>query len=538
MLSELCAPKRGIGLHVEPSSAPAAAAHMSQLWTDDAATRPRLSSPCGWALFYSALIGSALLGVSGLTASAQTSTTLSQTVNKRNTIGALTASPSTGLTAGASVTFSYTLHTAGAPAPTTETVQFMDGSNAIGSAQTIGSVSASNILPYSQISAANNWTATGTAPTLTPNSVTGPDGSASTATQVAFPSTTSTPSAITASVPGTSYASKAMTFSVWAQSATPTTLTLTLADSPSVAASNSNTCAVTSAWQRCILTYAFPANAGTGFAATVSSVGQAAQTINLWGAQVEQASAPTPYVSTIGTARPSGAQGGSISFPYAMFHQGSHSITAVYSGDTNYIGSTSNAAVLTVAKATPTIALASSPASTSAYGQNITLTATLTGPSSFPTDTPTGTAQFFDGAISLGTGPVNSSGVATLTLSGSTSLPAGSHTLTVVYSGDTEFNTVTSAALSYTVTKASGVATISVTSSSNPSIYGDSVSLTVTLASSSGATPTGTATITDGGTSLGTVTLNASGTGTLTVPLFTAGTHSLTITYSGDSNYN
>ena len=140
-----------------------------------------------------ALIGSALLGVSGLTASAQTSTTLSQTVNKRNTIGALTAAPSTGLTAGASVTFSYTLHTAGAPAPTTETVQFMDGSNAIGSAQTIGSVSASNILPYSQISAANNWTTTGTAPALTPNSVTGPDGSASTATQVAFPSTTSTP---------------------------------------------------------------------------------------------------------------------------------------------------------------------------------------------------------------------------------------------------------------------------------------------------------------------------------------------------------
>lgn len=69
---------------------------------------------------------------------------LTETVNKRNTIGALTATPTSGLTSEATVTFNYTLHTAGAPAPTSEPVQFLDGITAIGSAQTIGSISASN----------------------------------------------------------------------------------------------------------------------------------------------------------------------------------------------------------------------------------------------------------------------------------------------------------------------------------------------------------------------------------------------------------
>src|ERR1700678_1663005 len=97
-------------------------------------------------------------------APAQSTLTVTQTVNQRPTMGVLTASPSSGLTAGANVTFRYILHTAGAPTPTSEVVQFMDGTTAIGVAQAIASVSASNLLPYSQVSISNGWSLTGAVP--------------------------------------------------------------------------------------------------------------------------------------------------------------------------------------------------------------------------------------------------------------------------------------------------------------------------------------------------------------------------------------
>ena len=468
----------------------------------------------------------------------QSTASLSQTVAKRNTIGVVTASPATGAMADTPITYTYILHTAGAPAPTSETVQFMDGATAIGSPQAITSITGTNLLPSSQISLANGWTTSGTAPTMIPNSVNGPDGSTNTATAVAFPSTTSAGiSTALFSVPGTAYANSSVTISVWAQSTSATTLTLALTDSPATSASGSNTCAVTSAWQRCTFTLAFPSGAGTGFAAKFTSTNQPAQTINLWGAQVEQAATAGPYVSTIGVARPIAANGGSVSFTYAQLHQGSHTITAVYGGDTNYIGSTSNAVLFSLSKATPTITLSSNPATTSVYGASITFTATLTPPSGTTMDTPTGTVNLLDGATQIGTATLNGSDVATITLVNGTSLPAGSHSITAVYVGDTEFNTVTSSpAISYTVTKNTAEVTAA-TSSLNPSIYGDKVTLTVTVTSSVGVTPTGTVMVMDGATSIGTITLT-SGTGTLAVPLFTAGAHPMTFTYSGDGNYN
>ena len=59
--------------------------------------------------------------------------------------------------------------------------------------------------------------------------------------------------------------------------------------------------------------------------------------------------------------------------------------------------------------------------------------------------TPTGTVTFKEGATVLGTGTVNASGQATYTTS---SLGAGSHTITAVYNGDTNFNASTGATAS------------------------------------------------------------------------------------------
>ena len=222
---------------------------------------------------------------------AQSTGTITQTVNQRNTIGSLSASPSGAVTAGNPVAFTYYLYTAGAPAPVTETVQFYDGVTAIGSPLTIGLASASNLIPYSQVNTAQGWTASGTAPTVTPLASAGPDGSASTATTLSFADSTST---VLYTVPSTTnYAGQQMTFSIWAQSSTPATLNLTVQDNQQLISPQSAACSVSSTWQRCSITYLFPSNSGTGFSVALTA-SNFATPISVWGAQFEQAAQPGP----------------------------------------------------------------------------------------------------------------------------------------------------------------------------------------------------------------------------------------------------
>jgi hypothetical protein len=72
-------------------------------------------------------------------------------------------------------------------------------------------------------------------------------------------------------------------------------------------------------------------------------------------------------------------------------------------------------------------------------------------------------------------------------------------------------------------------------SSLNPSIYGQSVTLTVKVTSTAPSSPTGTVTFKNGTTSLGSATLNASGVAALTKTNLPAGSLSITATYNGDS---
>ena len=291
-------------------------------------------------------------------------------------------------------------------------------------------------------------------------SANGPDGSTNTATTLSFADTTST---VLYAVHGTSYAGQQLTFSIWAMSATPTTLNLTLTDSPYTAATSSAPCSVTSTWQRCSLTYTFPAGAGTGFAAVLTASTYATP-INVWGAQVEVAAQPGPYVSTIGVARPS-VSGGAGTVTYSDttgFADGSHSITVQYGGDANFVASTSNVVALTVGKATANLTLTPSPSSGAVYGGTITLTALLSNQDSGSPLYPSGTVTFYNNGTQIGTGTLAEVGGGNtstylLTLSGASSLPAGSDSLTVSYSGDSNFNAAndTSTPITYSVAKAS-----------------------------------------------------------------------------------
>ncbi|GGG91861.1 Ig-like domain repeat protein [Silvibacterium dinghuense] len=77
--------------------------------------------------------------------------------------------------------------------------------------------------------------------------------------------------------------------------------------------------------------------------------------------------------------------------------------------------------------------------------------------------------------------------------------------------------------------------TLKLTSSLNPSYYGESVTFTAT-ASSSGDTPTGTVTFYDGSTELGTGTMS-SGSATFTTSALSVGSHTITADYGGDSSH-
>jgi hypothetical protein len=198
---------------------------------------------------------------------------------------------------------------------------------------------------------------------------------------------------------------------------------------------------------------------------------------------------------------------------------GAHSLTATYSGDSNYLTTTGNL-TQNVNKAASTTSLGNTPA-TSTFGQLVALTANVTPGA-------TGTVTFFDGSTSLG-GVTFTSSPVTLTVS---SLAIGSHSVTAVYSGDTNFQTSTSTAVTQTVGQGASITSLS--TSQNPSVAGQSVTLTAVV-NPIGAT--GTIIFQDGQTVLGKpVTVN-NGIASFTTGPLAPGAHPLTATYSGDSNY-
>jgi len=88
---------------------------------------------------------------------------------------------------------------------------------------------------------------------------------------------------------------------------------------------------------------------------------------------------------------------GLTSFKISTLSVGSHNITAVYGGDTKFLGSTSNVVVQKVHYDTKTSLTSSTNPSIS--GQSVTFTATVTAAAG----TPTGTVTFNDGSAVLKT---------------------------------------------------------------------------------------------------------------------------------------
>lgn len=221
---------------------------------------------------------------------------------------------------------------------------------------------------------------------------------------------------------------------------------------------------------------------------------------------------------------------------------GTHSLTASYRGDSTHAASASAAIpVQVVGQGTLTIRL--TPAATSVVlGASVGLSATVltTGLA------PSGQVNFYANGNLVGYGNLPSSGPTTVSL---TWIPAqaGSYSLTASYQGDTNYAGSQTGRTTFSVMTATP--TVSLSTSQNPFQYGSQsgsgwLTLTATVAGTTGPTPTGTINFYDLSTSpstlLGSATLatNVDTTASFSLTSLTVGTHSLVAEYVGDTNYS
>ena len=242
------------------------------------------------------------------------------------------------------------------------------------------------------------------------------------------------------------------------------------------------------------------------------------------------------YGSTLlGTANLNGVATDQATYSISTFALGSHNLSAVYAGNTNYTSS-SGLLTETINQEAPTVVLTSS-ALPAAFAASVTFTAAINSPS-WGGPTPTGTVIFKDGATQVASVTLaQNSRVASFSTS---TLSVGTHTITATYGGDSTYSSASSTAFTETINKAA--TSTSLSSSLNPSAFGQPVTLTATVAGTSGApAPTGTVTFSTAAGTLGTATLNGNATSdqaTLILSSLAPGSYAITATYAGDGNYS
>jgi hypothetical protein len=217
-------------------------------------------------------------------------------------------------------------------------------------------------------------------------------------------------------------------------------------------------------------------------------------------------------------------------FSTSSLASGTYSLIAQYSGNSSFLASTSAAtsATVTASVTATTTVLVASPNPLTA-GQTLTLTATASG-----TTTPSGTVNFYAGSTLLGEVTLNSSGMAILSTS---SLAAGTYSLTAQFLANASFLTSTSAAASVTVNAGITATTTSLIASPNPVTAGQALTLTSTVSASGANVSSGTVNFYNGSTLLGSTTVNSSGVASISTSSLSAGTYSLTSQYSGNASF-
>lgn len=160
-------------------------------------------------------------------------------------------------------------------------------------------------------------------------------------------------------------------------------------------------------------------------------------------------------------------------------------------------------------------------------GTPLTFTATVTGgPLS-------GDVTFYDGLTTLGTVPLDGSSQASITVS---TLSKGTHSITAQYPGDEDHASSTSDPIILSVIDERPPTTIALTltSGTNPSEYGDSVTFIATVAGD--ADPTGEVAFYDRDILIGASVLNDAFQASITTSVLPSGLRGIMAFYAGDAN--
>ena len=215
---------------------------------------------------------------------------------------------------------------------------------------------------------------------------------------------------------------------------------------------------------------------------------------------------------------------------------GTHTVTAMYSGDANNSGSTgilSGGQVVNTASAGISVGSSVNPSNS---GQSVTFTATISGQYGLlkkrgakPQDV-TGTVQW-SGNTGCGTVPVVTGNPGTATCT-TTTLPVGTDVITATYSGDANHSGGTGTLSGGQVVNQVST-TVGVSSSLDPSTYGQAVNFAATV---TGNNPTGTVQFYVDGGLFDTETLMSGVATSINTSTLAVGTHTVTATYSGDAN--
>ncbi|MEV6569284.1 Ig-like domain repeat protein [Streptomyces kronopolitis] len=220
-----------------------------------------------------------------------------------------------------------------------------------------------------------------------------------------------------------------------------------------------------------------------------------------------------------------------VTHTYTAASTTAYPLTATYNGGTNFTTS-SGSDTQTVNKAATATAVSSTP-DPSAAGQAVTVTAAVSALAP-GAGTPTGTVTFtFGDGTSSSTVPL-SGGIATVSHTYTTKT-GSPFPLTAKYNGDTSFTT-SSGAATHTVNQ--NLTTTTVTTSPDPSVVGQTVTLRATV-SSAGGIPTGKVTFSFGdGTSSVAATLSGGvATVTHTYTTTTGSPFTVTATYGGEVSF-
>jgi hypothetical protein len=207
---------------------------------------------------------------------------------------------------------------------------------------------------------------------------------------------------------------------------------------------------------------------------------------------------------------------------------GPHSIVANYAGDGKAAASSSTPLALSVEqKATLALSSNANPAQTLSP---VIFTVAITNSG---VTTPTGVVTFTDGTTLLGTGTVDTTGHATLSVP---SLSAGTHSVVASYAGDAYDFAGVSPALAEIVQLRPTTTGVTAMASTNPA---DPLQVTlIAIVRWTGTTtPTGTVVFTTGSTTIGSVQVDATGLANLTIDLPSSNVATVTAAYSGDTVY-